>query len=195
MTIKNNYAIIFAGGDQVENRNEEEIISFLQDNLSSVRKIAGWTTEEFGDKIGVTKQTISNLENKKTVMTRTQYIAIGAVLKYEIPNNKNSEVLAYVVNILLDDDKSYSAEERGKIKENINMLAVASTGGVKGEKLQEFGEKLGIVTGAAVAGIAGAAVVGGMGMPMLVATSPAWIGAILGARVAKKAKNKTDKVE
>ena len=131
MTIKNNYAIIFAGGDQVENRNEEEIISFLQDNLSSVRKIAGWTTEEFGDKIGVTKQTISNLENKKTVMTRTQYIAIGAVLKYEIPNNKNSEVLAYVVNILLDDDKSYSAEERRKIKENIDMLAIASMGGMK----------------------------------------------------------------
>ena len=72
MTDENDYAILFTGGDQVENRNEEEIISFLQDNLSSVRKIAGWTTEEFGDKIGVTKQTISNLENKKTAMTRTQ---------------------------------------------------------------------------------------------------------------------------
>ena len=174
----------------MENKNEEEIISFLQDNLSSVRKIAGWTTEELGNKIGVTKQTISNLENKKTVMTRTQYIAIGSVLKYEIPSNKNSEVLAYVVNILLDDNKSYSSEEREKIKENINMLAVASTGGVKGEKLQEFGENLGIVTGAT---LATAAIAGGIGIPMLVATSPAWLGAILGARAIKKVKNKKDK--
>lgn len=42
----------------MENRNEEEIISFLQDNLSSVRKIAGWTTEEFGDKIGDRKSVV-----------------------------------------------------------------------------------------------------------------------------------------
>lgn len=177
----------------MENRNEEEIISFLQDNLSSVRKIAGWTTEELGDKIGVTKQTISNLENKKTIMTRTQYIAIGAVLKYEIPTNKNKEVLAYAVNILLDD-KSYSAEEREKIKENMNMLAVASTGGVKGEKLQEFGEKLGVVTGATIAGVTGAAI-GGIGIPMLVAASSTWLGAILGARSIKKTKSKKNRDE
>ena len=70
------------------------------------------------------------------------------------------------------------------------MLAVASTGGVKGEKLQEFGEKLGIVTGAT---LATAAIAGGIGIPMLVATSPAWLGAILGARAIKKVKNKKDK--
>ncbi|MCX4300059.1 MAG: helix-turn-helix transcriptional regulator [Lachnospiraceae bacterium] len=177
----------------MENRNEEEIISFLQDNLSSVRKIAGWTTEEFGDKIGVTKQTISNLENKKTVMTRTQYIAIGAVLKYEIPNNKNSEVLAYVVNILLDDDKSYSAEERRKIKENIDMLVIASMGGMKGKKLTDFSEKIGIaLVGAGVASIASA---GGVisGVVAATAASTVWLGAILGTKANKKVKNKTDK--
>lgn len=179
----------------MENRNEEEIISLLQDNLSSVRKIAGWTTEELGEKIGVTKQTISNLENKKTVMTRTQYIAIGAVLKYEIPTNRNNEVLSYVINILLDYNKCYSVEEREKIRENINMLAVASTGGVKGEKLQEFGEKLGILTSVTVAGMTSAAIVGGVGIPMLVAASPAWLGAILGARTNKKAKCKKIKDE
>lgn len=179
----------------MKNRDEKEIISLLQDNLSSVRKIAGWTTEEFGEKIGVTKQTISNLENKKTVMTRTQYIAIGAVLKYEIPTNRNNEVLAYVINILLDDNKSYSIEQREKIKENIKMLAVASTGGIKGEKLQEFGEKLGILTSVTVAGMAGAAIVGGVGIPMLVAASPAWLGTILGVRTIKKTKGKKIKDE
>ena len=120
------------------NRSEEEIISLLQDNLSSVRKIAGWTTEELGDKIGVTKQTISNLENKKTKMTRTQYIAIGAVLKYEVSSNKNAEVLAYVIGILLDSGKRFSDTERADIKKNFEMLAVASTTGMKGRELREF---------------------------------------------------------
>ena len=120
------------------NRSEEEIISLLQDNLSSVRKIAGWTTEELGDKIGVTKQTISNLENKKTKMTRTQYIAIGTVLKYEVSSNKNAEVLAYVIGILLDSGKRFSDTERADIKKNFEMLAVASTTGMKGRELREF---------------------------------------------------------
>lgn len=172
----------------METRSEEEVISFLQDNLSSVRKIAGWTTEEFGSKIGVTKQTISNLENNKTVMTRTQYIAIGAVLKYEIPTNKNSEVLSYVVNILLDNNKSYSDEERGKIKENINMLAIASMGGMKGKRLTDFSEKIGLAFIAT--GVISIASAGGM-FPG-VAASTAWLGTILGTKAIKKAKKKKD---
>ena len=176
----------------MDNRNEEEIISLLQENLSSIRKIAGWTTEEFGEKIGVTKQTVSNLENKKTVMTRTQYIAIGSVLKYEISSNKNSEVLSYVVNILLDNEKSYSDEERGKIKENINMLAVASMGGVKGKKLTDFSEKIGIAFVAA--GVATVASAGGVlsGFVAATATSTVWLGAILGAKASKKSKKKKE---
>ena len=49
-------------------REREIQIKKLQQNLSPIRKIAGWTAEVLGDKIGVTKQTISNLENKKTPM-------------------------------------------------------------------------------------------------------------------------------
>ena len=41
---------------------KNEIIK-LQTHLLSIRKIAGWTAQELGQKIGVTKQTISNLEN------------------------------------------------------------------------------------------------------------------------------------
>ena len=59
-------------------------ITKLQNNLLLIRNAGGWTAEVFGDMIGVTKQTISNLENKKTEMTKTQYIAIRAVLDYEM---------------------------------------------------------------------------------------------------------------
>ena len=49
----------------------------LQKYLPLIRNAAGWTAEELGNKIGVTKQTISNLENQKTKMSKTQYLEIG----------------------------------------------------------------------------------------------------------------------
>lgn len=48
-----------------------EQINLLQINLQTIRKLAGWTIEELGDRIGVTKQMISNLENMKTKMSLT----------------------------------------------------------------------------------------------------------------------------
>ena len=51
------------------------------------------------DMIGVTKQTISNLENKKTEMIKTQYIAIRVVLDYEMEENPNREILKSAVKL------------------------------------------------------------------------------------------------
>lgn len=110
---------------------EQNDIKKLQINLSSIRKIAGWTAQDLGEKIGVTKQTISNLENQKTEMTLTQYIAIRTVLDYEIENNKSNEVLPQVVHTLLDiPDDEISAEDRIKISQAVTTLAAASVGGV-----------------------------------------------------------------
>lgn len=89
----------------------------LQENLSAVRKLAGWTMEELGDKIGITKQTVSNLENKKSEMTLTQYIAIRAVLQCEIEAHNDNELLAKAVAILVDyddiDEDSYNNARSG----------------------------------------------------------------------------------
>ena len=103
----------------------------LQVNLGTIRKIAGWTAQDLGEKIGVTKQTISNLENQKTEMSLTQYIAIRTVLDYEIENNKANAVLPQVVHILLDvpDDK-ISAEEHQRVNQATSTLAAASVGGI-----------------------------------------------------------------
>ena len=110
---------------------EQNDIKKLQVNLSSIRKIAGWTAQDLGKKIGVTKQTISNLENQKTEMTLTQYIAIRTVIDYEIENNKSNEVLPQVVHILLDvPDDEISADDRTKIAQAVTTLALASAGGV-----------------------------------------------------------------
>ena len=97
-------------------------ITKLQNNLLLIRNAGGWTAEVFGDMIGVTKQTISNLENKKTEMTKTQYIAIRAVLDYEMEENPNREILKSAVNLALHSDE-VSEEDQKKIKENQKKAA------------------------------------------------------------------------
>ena len=86
-----------------EKERKQQQVRLLQQNLCSIRKIAGWTAEQLGEKIGVTKQTISNLENSKTPMNLTQYIAIRSILDYEIESNKENTVLPQVISILVDN--------------------------------------------------------------------------------------------
>jgi transcriptional regulator with XRE-family HTH domain len=126
------------GGTSVADDKRERALQIkrLQQNLSSIRKIAGWTAETLGDKIGVTKQTISNLENAKSPMTFTQYIAIRTALDFEIENNKENEVLPKVVAILLDsgelDDDNYS-----KVKDVADTVAASAAGGTSAAKLDK----------------------------------------------------------
>ncbi len=118
-----------------ENEKREKQIKKLQQNLSAIRKIAGWTAEQLGDKIGVTKQTISNLENGKTPMTFTQYIAIRSILDYEVETNKENTVLPQVITILLDKGDELSEEDYSKVKEAIETVSVSAAGGIAGVTL------------------------------------------------------------
>ena len=95
------------------NEHSELEILKLQDSLPVIRQAGGWTAEEFGKMIGVTKQTISNLETKKTVMSKTQYIAIRAVLDYEVSKRSDNLLLASVIDFCLENDAT-SPEDRRK---------------------------------------------------------------------------------
>lgn len=104
-------------------------IEKLQNNLQAIRRIAGWTTADLGDQIGVTKQTISNLENRKTKMTKTQYIALRSVIDYEIATNTNNATLGQVVNVLLnsDDDDDISSPDETKAIEKKEYVDAIKT--------------------------------------------------------------------
>lgn len=107
----------------------------LQQNLSAIRKIAGWTAETLGNKIGVTKQTISNLENQKSSMNFTQYIAIRAVIDSEIEKNQENEVLPKVVALLLDSEDSLDEDDYSKVQEVVGTVAASAAGGTPTAKL------------------------------------------------------------
>ncbi len=140
--------------------NDREVkIKILQQNLSSIRKIAGWTAEQLGDKIGVTKQTISNLENNKTPMNFTQYIAIRAVLDCEIEEHPENEALAQAIDILLNHADKLDEENYKNVKSSIDTVAAAAVGGVTGAALT------GVFTGMVlpVAKVAGLTLLGPVG--------------------------------
>jgi len=110
-------------------------IKRLQQNLSSIRKIAGWTAEVLGEKIGVTKQTISNLENNKSTMNFSQYIAIRSVLDAEIANNTENELLPKVVAILLDSEDELDEDDYSKVQDVVETVAATAAGGTPTAKL------------------------------------------------------------
>lgn len=85
----------------------------------------------FGDRLGVSKQTISNLENAKMQISLIQYIAIRAILDYEIEEHPVNEVLSLAIHLLLDEEENLSEEDYEKVKQAIDMVAAAKTGGVE----------------------------------------------------------------
>lgn len=119
--------------EKLNERNKQ--IKRLQQNLSSIRKIAGWTAEVLGEKIGVTKQTISNIENNKSTMNFSQYIAIRSVLDAEITNNKENELLPKVVAILLDSEDEINEDDYSKIQDVVETVAATAAGGTPTIKL------------------------------------------------------------
>lgn len=55
---------------------DKETLLAYQKNLKTFREFAGWTQAELGEKLGMSKQNISNLENGKINMTVLHYYAL-----------------------------------------------------------------------------------------------------------------------
>ena len=104
-------------------------ITSLQSHLSMLRKLYGWTMEQFGDRIGVTKQTVSNLERGKPKMTKLQYIAIRSVFESEAKerDGEEKEILLKILDLVCDPDPDVSEVQRS---EALNTAAVAAGSGV-----------------------------------------------------------------
>lgn len=110
-------------------------ISTMQKYLQILRKINGWTAERLGRKIGVTKQTISNLENNKVAMTRTQYIALRTIFEYEVREIGTNDVLKMVLCILFYSNTDCVSEGAQQIYETMENIAAAAFGGITGLQL------------------------------------------------------------
>lgn len=106
-------------------KQTQEVITRFQNNLSILRKIAGWSAEHLGEILDVTRQTIVNLESGQTKMSKIQYIAIRYIFEKEIYDHKN-ETLKQLMSILVESN-DLDDQYRNQIKKTIDS-AIRNTG-------------------------------------------------------------------
>lgn len=117
--------------------SNEKTRQILQDNLKSIREILNWTSADLGDLIGVTKQTISNLETKNSKLTKLHYIAIRTVVDFEIEKLKSTDSDRAERACMLLEVLSKAEEENLDFDEisQASKLIVSSTSAVTAGKI------------------------------------------------------------
>ena len=110
-------------------------MQIMQDNLCELRKIAGWTAETLAGKLGITKQTISNLENSKVKLSRIQYIAIRAVFECEAATNSKNTTLRKIMRVLFSAVPPIYSTQKDKVRTTMISIASISAAGITGLQL------------------------------------------------------------
>ena len=143
--------------------DKEKMIRNLQRNLKLVRSAAGWNQQELADLIGVSRQTINNIENQKSPMSPTQYVAIAAMLDLRQKEKPGLNNVIEAVLMMEDDDqpseepnftiidKNGNPSENGRPKLS-DAMAEARSSVVKAA---DVGKAAGAVAGAALGAIGG----------------------------------------
>lgn len=110
-------------------------IERLQKYLLLVRRTVGWTAEEFGDHIGVTRQTINNLEAGRNKLNKTQYIAMRSVLDVEMNQYpEETEMLKLILEVFVDHPENYKQKEKEELLSKANMVTPSILAGATSRK-------------------------------------------------------------
>ena len=134
----------------------DEIIR-MQNNLLLIRRTVGWTAEEFGERIGVTRQTINNIEAGRNKLTKTQYIAMRSVLDAEITQSPDdTEMLRVLLDVLVDQPEKYSNKEREELLAKANLMSPSILAGTtsRANVSKEWMKAAGLMLGATLGPIA-----------------------------------------
>lgn len=114
----------------------EDTRAILQNNLKAIRVILNWTSSDLSNLIGVTKQTISNLEKNNSRLTKLHYIALRTVIDFEIENLKKTDRdradRAEMLLNFFDESEKYAVSENKsldfeQISEVSSLIAATST--------------------------------------------------------------------
>lgn len=122
-------------------------IGRLQKYLLLVRRTVGWTAEEFGDRIGVTRQTINNLEAGRNKLNKTQYIAMRSVLDVEMHQYpEETEMLKLILDVFIDHPEKYDEKEKEELLIKANMVTPSILAGATSRK-EVSKEMMAVATG------------------------------------------------
>ena len=160
-----------------------EEIQRMQDNLLLIRRTIGWTAEEFGNQIGVTRQTINNIESGRNKLTKTQSIAMRSVIDAELVKHpEETQMVKTLLDMLIDHPENYSKADYNELIEKANLMSPSILAGTATrETVSKEWMK--------AAGAIGAVVASTVAVPL--AGTPI-VGAVVGGWLAKTVKT-TDK--
>lgn len=104
-------------------------IKRMQKHLLLIRRALGWSADYFGDKIGVTRQTINNIEAGRNELTKTQYIAMRSVIDDEIlrlekskKGSKSAKLIYRLLDVYVDHPEKYKDSEKQELLKDANMV-------------------------------------------------------------------------
>ena len=150
-------------------KNLKELkIKKLQRNLPLLRKIAGWSMAELGEKTGVTKQTISNWENNldKHKMTPIQYEGIMRIFESEGESRKkesNSEdvdLLEQILEIIFEEN--LTDEQEKNFRDAFSTITIPDAKKTASGMSHILNATIGAAVGASVLGVKGAIIGAGL---------------------------------
>ena len=103
--------------------NEEEV-GRLGQVLGLARQSLGWSTERLASEIGVTRQTVNNLESGRGRLSKTQYMALRCLFDDEMETHpEETEMLATLLEVFVDHPEKYDEDKRKQIRDSITLLA------------------------------------------------------------------------
>lgn len=96
----------------------QQMIDTMQNSLKQVRQVLGFGVQEFSDIVGLTRQTVNNLESGKNKMSAVQYLAICAIIDHYTKDRP--ELLQVLSTILSSNDPVenstvFSSVEKGSL--------------------------------------------------------------------------------
>lgn len=97
----------------------QKMVEAMQASLKQIRQVLGFGVQEFGDLIGLTRQTINNLETQKNKMSSIQYIAVCAVIDNHI---KDKPELLPILSTILCSNEDEIAGNIFETIENSSLL-------------------------------------------------------------------------
>ena len=71
------------------NISPDEMTIRLKTNLRQIRLMLKMTATDFAEYMGITRQTVNNLENKKSTLNHTQVIAVLSIIDHRVKKNTN----------------------------------------------------------------------------------------------------------
>ena len=140
------------------NTQQKRIVNRLQSNLYTIRQLAGWSADDLGELLDLTKQTIYNLERGKPKMSLVQYLAIRTIIDDEIRRQPDNKALSSAVALLLDDEE-LSHKEYDELQLSLKTI----TKGMARTTDREIALKLAMTTVSAVASFMAISTASGVG--------------------------------